>query len=76
MPMPMFWSKKRTVIEWLAAQYRDMMMMRPDEAMRKAEQDYADDPVAAEEEAGSFAGMVQGMTGVDDPRRAGIGGRK
>lgn len=73
--MPMFWSRKRTTVEWLAAQYRDMMMMNPGEAMRKAQEDYDADPDDAAKRAESFRGMVQGMTGVDDPRRVGNWGR-
>ena len=68
--MPL-WSAKRKIIEWLAAQYRDMAMLPPDEAMSKAKADYAADPVAASERAANFAGMVEAMTGVSDPRRVG-----
>jgi hypothetical protein len=69
--MPTFWSAKRTAIEWLAAQYRDMAMLPPAEAMRRAEEDYAKDPADASERAGAFAGFVEAMTGERDPRRIG-----
>jgi hypothetical protein len=32
--MPLFWSEKRTTVEWLAAPLRDMAMMPPDKAMQ------------------------------------------
>jgi hypothetical protein len=69
--VPLFWSRKRTIVEWLAAQYRDMVMLPPDEAKRRAEEDFARDPADAAERAGRFAGLVEGMTGVRDPRRVG-----
>jgi hypothetical protein len=64
---------KRLVIEWLAAEYRDVGMLPPDEAMRRAVADYERDPEEASRRAGSFAGVVEGMTGQRnvDPRRVG-----
>jgi hypothetical protein len=69
--MPLLWSKKRTIIEWLAAQYRDMAVMPADKALRAAEADYAKDPIGAAERAATFSAYVEGMTGVSDPRRVG-----
>ena len=75
--VPLFWSQKRTTIEWLAAKYRDMAMLPAAEAMRKAEAAYAADPVDAAARAGTFAGAVEGLTGQRniDPRRVGNHGR-
>jgi len=69
--MPLLWSKRREIVEWLAAQYRDMATMPAAQAKAQAEADYARDPVEAAKRAGSFAAYVESTTGVRDPRRVG-----
>lgn len=69
--MRLFWSTRRQIVEWLAAEYRDREMMPPDDALQRAEADFRQDPVDASNRSAAFAGMVLALTGCRDPRRVG-----
>jgi hypothetical protein len=59
------------MIEWLAAMYRDMHYLAPEEAERRALADFRRDRDGALDMASRFAAMVEAMTGEKDPRRIG-----
>ena len=55
-------AQERTV-EWLAALYRDQLMLPPEEALQRAQQAFKADWQDAEIRAERFAAMVQALYG-------------
>ena len=57
------WRHRKRTVEWLAALYRDQHLLPPDEALRRAQQDFEADWQDAEIRAERFAAMSQAMHG-------------